>query len=154
MLQGQCHEIFCFRFFFFMNHLPPQLMKIKVGSFQIFSNIHREICKTRCTTDMKTPMANTPQVSMTIAVISGTAGVVDTGGKYSFGVNGTGGKLPLASTTLSVNLPPVSLTPVAKNGNNISLLARIYLYVNSTTRRCPNKIIKTFLIKDFFHLPL
>jgi hypothetical protein len=59
---------------------------------------------------------------MTTAVNSGTAGVVDIGGKFATGindskgkysacVNGTGGKLPLASTTLSVNLPPVSLTP-------------------------------------------
>ncbi len=29
-----------------------------------------------------------------------------------------------------------------------------YLYVNSATQRCPNKIIKTFLIEDFYHLPL
>jgi hypothetical protein len=31
---------------------------------------------------------------------------------------------------------------------------KIYLYVNSTTQKCPNKKIKTFLIEDFFHLPL
>ena len=30
---------------------------------------------------------------------------------------------------------------------------KMYLYVNSTTQRCPNKIFKTFLIEDFFHLP-
>jgi hypothetical protein len=29
----------------------------------------------------------------------------------------------------------------------------MYLYVNSITQRYPNKIIKTFLIEDFFHLP-
>jgi hypothetical protein len=58
------------------------------------------------------------------------------------------------------NLPPVSTTPVANNGSNIRLLTsesklerKIYLYVNSTTQRCPKKIIKTFLIEDFFHLP-
>ncbi len=27
------------------------------------------------------------------------------------------------------------------------------IYVNSTIQRCPNKIIKIFLIEDFFHLP-
>ncbi len=27
------------------------------------------------------------------------------------------------------------------------------LLVNSTSQRCPNKIIKTFMIEDFFHLP-
>ncbi len=30
---------------------------------------------------------------------------------------------------------------------------KMYLYVNSTTQRCPNKIFKTFLIEDLFHLP-
>ncbi len=34
-----------------------------------------------------------------------------------------------------------------------NLKANIYIYVNSTTQRCPNKIIKIFLIEDFFHLP-
>ncbi len=37
------------------------------------------------------------------------------------GINDTGGKLPLVSTTLAANLPPVSLTPVSNNGNNIRL---------------------------------
>ncbi len=36
----------------------------------------------------------------------------------------------------------------------VNLKEKIFLYVNSTTQRCPNKIIKTFLIVDFFHLPL
>jgi hypothetical protein len=35
----------------------------------------------------------------------------------------------------------------------VKLKVKLYLYVNSTTQRCPNKIIKTFLIEDFFHLP-
>ena len=34
----------------------------------------------------------------------------------------------------------------------VNLEATIYIYVNSTTQRCPKKIIKIFLIKDFFHL--
>jgi hypothetical protein len=29
----------------------------------------------------------------------------------------------------------------------------MYLDVNSTSQRCTNKIIKTFLIEDFLHLP-
>jgi hypothetical protein len=36
----------------------------------------------------------------------------------------------------------------------VNLTEKIYLYVNSTTQRCPNKIIKTFLVEDFFRLPL
>jgi hypothetical protein len=34
------------------------------------------------------------------------------------------------------------------------LKAKIYIHVNSTTHRCPNKIIKIFLLEGFFHLPL
>jgi hypothetical protein len=35
----------------------------------------------------------------------------------------------------------------------VNLKAKIYIYVNSTTQRCPNKIIKIFLLEGFFHLP-
>ncbi len=35
----------------------------------------------------------------------------------------------------------------------MNLKAKIYIYVNSTIQRCSNKIIKIFMIEDFFHLP-
>jgi hypothetical protein len=35
----------------------------------------------------------------------------------------------------------------------VNLKAKIYIYINSTTQRCQNKIIKIFLLEDFFHLP-
>ncbi len=35
----------------------------------------------------------------------------------------------------------------------VNLKAKIYIYVNSTIQRCSDKIIKIFLIEDFFHLP-
>ncbi len=35
----------------------------------------------------------------------------------------------------------------------VNLKAKMYIYVYSTFQRCPNKIIKIFLIEDFFHLP-
>jgi hypothetical protein len=35
----------------------------------------------------------------------------------------------------------------------VNLTAKIYTYVNSSIQRCPNKMFKVFLIKDFFHLP-
>ncbi len=35
----------------------------------------------------------------------------------------------------------------------VNLMAKIYIYVNSTTQRCPNKMNKIFLIEDFFRLP-
>ncbi len=36
----------------------------------------------------------------------------------------------------------------------VNLKAKMYICVTSTIQRCPNKIIKIFLIEDFFHLPL
>jgi hypothetical protein len=35
----------------------------------------------------------------------------------------------------------------------VNLKAKMYICVTSTFQRCPNKIIKIFLNKDFFHLP-
>ena len=35
----------------------------------------------------------------------------------------------------------------------LNLKAKIYLYGNSTTQRCPNNIIKIFQFEDFCHLP-
>jgi hypothetical protein len=35
----------------------------------------------------------------------------------------------------------------------VNLKAKIYIYVNSTTQRSPNKIIKIFLLEGVFHLP-
>jgi hypothetical protein len=35
----------------------------------------------------------------------------------------------------------------------VNLKAKMYICVTSTIQRCPNKIIKKFLIEDFFHLP-
>ncbi len=35
----------------------------------------------------------------------------------------------------------------------VNLRAKINIYVNSTTQRCPNKFIKIFLLEGFFHLP-
>ncbi len=120
-----------------------------------------------------TPAANLPPVSMTPAANFATSspcavdtggkfatGVNDTGGKFSAGVNDAGGKLPPVSTPPAANLPPVSLTPVAIMRTvsgcrhfKVNLKAKIYIYGNSTIQRCPKKIIKIFLLEDFFHLP-
>jgi hypothetical protein len=75
-------------------------------------------------------------------------GVNDTGGKFATGVNDAGGKLPPVSTTPAANLPPVSLATISGCSH-----LKMYIYVNSTTQRCPNKIIKIFLLESFFHLP-
>ncbi len=91
--------------------------------------------------------------------------------------------LPLVSTRPAANLPLVSTRPAANCHRyqqhwrqichwcqrhrwqtmglisgcrclKANLKAKMYIYVNSTIQRCPNKIIKIFLIEDFFHLPL
>ncbi len=120
-----------------------------------------------------TPAANLQPVSTTPAANFATNSpcVVDTGGKFDTGVNDAGGKLP-----------PVSTTPVANCHRyqrhrrqicrrcqwhrwqimgtisgcwdlKVNLKAKIYINVSSTTQRWPKKIIKNFLIEDFFHLP-
>ncbi len=65
--------------------------------------------------------------------------------------------LPLVSTTPETNLPPVSTAIMGTISGcrhlKVNLKAKIYIYVSSTTQRWPNKIIKIFLIEDFFHLP-
>jgi hypothetical protein len=50
------------------------------------------------------------------------AGVVDTSGNFATGVNDTGSKFATGVNDISGNLPPVSMTPAANNGNNIRLL--------------------------------
>jgi hypothetical protein len=51
----------------------PQPQSIPLGPFQIFSKIHGDIHKSRCTT-----------------------GINDTGGKFASGVNYTGGKIAIS----------------------------------------------------------
>jgi hypothetical protein len=149
-----------------MNQFLPSPRVIPLGPFRIFSKIRGDIRKSRCTTGINdtggklchrcqghrrqichryqrhrrqtlppfslvalTSVANFPPVSTIPA-----AGVVD-----------TGGNLPPVSTTPAANLPPVSMTLVANNWNNIRLLrlkvnlkAKMFLYVYSTSQRCTN----------------
>jgi hypothetical protein len=56
-------------------------------------------------------------------------------------------KSQLVSTTPAANLPPVSMTP-AEILPPVSLVLLILV-----AKRCPKKIMKIFLIEDFFHLP-
>ncbi len=74
VLQGQCHEIFCFRFFSLINF--PQAPQNNIRTLTNFLKISRDIRKSRYITYIKD----------TINFPTGTAGLVDTGGK--FGVDG------------------------------------------------------------------
>ncbi len=123
-LKEQCREIFRFRFF-------PQALENNMRVISNFFENSRRYLVVRCNT-----------------CINDTGGkfcrlyhwccVVDNSGKFSAGVYDTR----------------------ANNGNNIRLPTpkselerKKFLCVNSTTQRCPKKIIKTFLIEDLFHLP-
>ncbi len=129
-LKGQCHQIFCFRFF---HESPsPKPLIITLGSFQIFSKIRRDIRKSKCTTGVNdtggefatggklppvstTPAANLPPVSTTPAANFATSSpcVVNTGGKFATSVNDTGGKFAAGVNDAGGKLPPVSTTPAA-----------------------------------------
>jgi hypothetical protein len=79
LLKGQCHEIFCF-WFFFHESVSPQPQSIPLGPFQKFTEIFA--CQ------------GAPSVSTAPAANFATsfASVVDTGGKFATGVNDIGGK--------------------------------------------------------------
>ncbi len=89
----------------------PQAPEKSIKSFQIFSKIYGG--KWRWTTSINDTGDNFPPVSTKLEAnfATGTAGVVDTSGKFATGVVDTGG-----------NLPPVSTTPMANNGNDIRRL--------------------------------
>jgi hypothetical protein len=70
---------------FFHKSPYPKPLKIALGSFGIFSKIHGDIGKSKCTTYIN-----------------------DNGGKFATGVNDTVAKLPpLVLLTPVANLPPV-----------------------------------------------
>jgi hypothetical protein len=90
---------------FFHESVSPQPQSIPLGPFQIRGDIR----KLRCTgINDSAPAAN---------FATSFASVVDTGGKFA-----TGGNLLPVSTTPAANLPPVSMTHVANNGNSLRLL--------------------------------
>ncbi len=149
-----------------MNQFPPQPQSISLGPFRIFLKIRGDIRKSRCTTGIN----NTGGKFAT--------GINDTGSKFCHQFPLCCWHPPPVSTIPAANLRPVSTMPVANCHRyqrhrrqichrccwhrwqiirtisgfkhlKVNLKAKIYLYVNSTTQRCPNKIIKIFLLEDF-----
>ncbi len=124
LLKGQCHEIFCFRFF---HESPsPKTLIITLGSFWIFSKIRRDIHKSRCTT-----------------------GVNDTGGKFAAGINDTVSKFATGIKDTGSKFChryqrhrwQIMGTISGCRHLKVNLKAKIYIYVSSTTQRWQNKII-------------
>ncbi len=126
---GQCHEIFCFRFFsWIFNDTGGKLPLV-----------------------LTTPAANLPRVSTTPAANFATSSpcVGDTAGKFATGVNDRRQICRLCQRRRWQIMGTISGCRHPK----VNLKAKIYIYASSTTQRWPNKIIKIFLIEDFFYLP-
>ncbi len=129
-LKGQCHEIFCFRLFAWITfHQAPE------NDIRVISNF----------------VENSRRYSQ----------VKVHRGKFAAGINDTSGKLPPVSTSSACVVGrrcrwyrwQIMGTISGCRHLTVNLKAKIYIYVKSTTQRCPNKIIKNFLLEDFLHLP-
>ncbi len=92
-LKGQCHEIFCF-WFFFMNQFPPSPRVFRLDRFKFFRKFAEIFASQGAPPVSTTPVANLPPASTTQAAklppVLATpvanfstifASVVDTGGK-------------------------------------------------------------------------
>ncbi len=80
-IKGQCHEIFCF--WFFHESVSPKPLSIPFGPFQFF----RKFVEIFAAQGLP-PVPTTPEANFATSFTS----VVDTSGKFSTGVNDTGGK--------------------------------------------------------------
>jgi hypothetical protein len=87
-----------------------------------------------------TPAENLPLVSTTPAAnfATSSACVVD-----------AGGKLPPVCHRYQLHRWQIMGTISCCRHLKVNLKAKIFIYVNSSTQRCPNKIIKIFLMEDF-----
>jgi len=81
-----------------------------------------------------------------------------TGGKFARGINDTGSKFATdaAGVVTGVNYTSGKRHQWQIMGTisdclhlKVNMKKKVYLYVNSTIQRCPNKIFKTFLFGDF-----
>ncbi len=89
ILNGQCHEIFCFWFFSWISFPPAP--SIPFRPFRIFSKIRPDIRKSRCTTGIN-DTGGKFATGVNDAGDKVAADINDTGGKFATGVVDTGGK--------------------------------------------------------------
>ncbi len=127
-LKGQCHEIFCFWFFSWITfpQAPDNIIWIVSNFFENSRRYSQVKVHHRC-------QRHRWQIA---------AGINDTGGKFFH-------QFLLCCWHRWQIIGTISGCRYLK----VNLKAKIYIYVSSTTQRWPNKIIKIFLIDDFFHLP-
>ncbi len=160
-LKGQCHEVFCFRFFSWITfpQAPDTNIRIISNFFENSQRYSQVKVHHRCRRHRQQNFAT----SSPCVVDSGgkfATGVNDTGGKFAAGVNDAGGKLPRYQRhrrqichRCHWHRWQIIGTISGCIHMKVNLKVKIYIYVSSTTQRWPNKIIKNFLIEDFFHLP-
>jgi hypothetical protein len=104
----------------FHESVSPQPQSIPLRPFRIFQKFAK-IFAIQGAPPVSTTLAANFATSFASIVDTGgkfTTGVNDTGGKFATGVNIAGGKLPPLSTTPAANLSLVSFTPVANNGSD------------------------------------
>ncbi len=126
ILMGQCHNIFCYWFFSWISFPPAPEYSIRtISNFFVYSRRYSQV-----------KVYNRYQWHRRKIAAS----INDTGGKFATGVNDTGSKQwEQLSNCWQLKM---------------SWKKIFFLYVNSTTQRCPKEIMKIFLIEDVFHLPL
>ena len=134
-LKGECHEIFCF-WFFFHESVYPKRLSIPLGLFRFFPKIRGDIRSSRLTTAryQRHRRQILPPVSLVLLIPVA----------YCHWCQQYRRQICRWQTMLLIS---------GCRYLKVNLKAKIYIYVNSTIQRCPNKIIKIFLIEDFFHLP-
>ncbi len=120
-----------------------------------------------------TPVANFSPIFASIVDTGGkfATGVNDTCGKFAAGVNGAGGNCHRYQRhrrqichryqrhrwqichRCHWHQWQIMATISGCRNLKVILKAKIYIYVNSTTQRCPNKIIRIFLLEVFSICP-
>ncbi len=149
-LKGECHENFCFWFFWWISFPPAPEYSIRTIS-KFFENSRRysqvkvhHRCQRRrrqvflpISLVLLIPVANLPPVSTTPVANCHRyqrhrRQICHRCQRHRWQIMGT----ISGCKHLKLNLP-----------------AKSYIYVYSATQRCPNKIIKIFLFEHFCHLP-
>ncbi len=148
ILKGQCHEIFCFRFFSWITfpQVPDNNIRIISNFFKNSRRYSQVKVHHRCQRHRWQICHQCQWHRWQI-----TAGIND--GKFATGINDTGGKFCHQFPLCCWHRWQIMGTISGCRHLKVNLQTKIYTYVSSTTQRWPNKIIKLFLIEDFFHLP-
>jgi hypothetical protein len=140
-----------------MNQFPPSPRVFHSDRFEFFRKFAEIFASQGAPPVSTTPVASFSTIFASVGDTGGkfATGVNDTGGKFATGVNNAGGKLLLVQRhrrQICHRWQKMATISGCRH-LKVNLKAKMYIYVNSTTQRCPNKAIKIFLLEGFFHLP-